>query len=165
MCSFIDKQARTFLYICLNIPNISYSINQFKRATLSYKHMLGLSTSTCSCWVFLCFHNPLNTDMDYRIFNVHYMWSFLCMRIHTGVGHTDNKLAPQHFLLWKTLTIFPCAPHEVQTSGLWISSLTLYQLSHPITQSLSNVFKVTVKVMETNRSILPCMSTVMPSLP
>ena len=24
----------------------------------------------CACWVFSCFHNPLNSDMDYRIFNV-----------------------------------------------------------------------------------------------
>ena len=23
-----------------------------------------------ACWVFLCFNNPLNFDMDYRIFNV-----------------------------------------------------------------------------------------------
>ena len=25
----------------------------------------------CACWVFECFHNPWNFDMDYRIFNVH----------------------------------------------------------------------------------------------
>ena len=43
----------------------------------------------------LCFHNPPNSDMDYRIFNV-CMWSFLCVRIHTGVGHSDNESA-QHF--------------------------------------------------------------------
>ena len=24
-----------------------------------------------ACWVFKCFHNPPNFDMDYRIFNVH----------------------------------------------------------------------------------------------
>ena len=24
----------------------------------------------CACWVFLCCHNPPNSDMDYRIFNV-----------------------------------------------------------------------------------------------
>ena len=24
-----------------------------------------------ACWVFRCFHNPSNSDMDYRIFNVH----------------------------------------------------------------------------------------------
>ena len=32
--------------------------------------------------LFCCFHSPPNSDMDYRIFNVH-MWSF-CMCIHTG---------------------------------------------------------------------------------
>ena len=48
-----------------------------------------------------CFHNPPNSYMDYRIFNVR-TWSFLCMRIHTHrVGHTDSESA-QHFLLWKT---------------------------------------------------------------
>ena len=31
--------------------------------------------------VFWCFHNPPNSDMDYRIFNMQ-MWSF-CLRIHT----------------------------------------------------------------------------------
>ena len=25
----------------------------------------------CACWVYQCFHIPLNSDMDYRIFNVH----------------------------------------------------------------------------------------------
>ena len=25
----------------------------------------------CACWVFYCLHNPPNSDMDYRIFNVH----------------------------------------------------------------------------------------------
>ena len=35
----------------------------------------ALLSPTNACWVFLCFHNPPNTDMDYRIFNVH-MWSF-----------------------------------------------------------------------------------------
>ena len=32
--------------------------------------------------LFCCFHSPPNSDMDYRIFNMH-MWSF-CMHIHTG---------------------------------------------------------------------------------
>ena len=25
----------------------------------------------CACWVFQCFHNPSNSDIDYGIFNVH----------------------------------------------------------------------------------------------
>ena len=34
-----------------------------------------------ACWVFLCFRNPPNSDMDYRIFIVH-IWSFVCMNVH-----------------------------------------------------------------------------------
>ena len=37
-----------------------------------------------ACWVSSCFHNPPNSDMDYRIF---YVRTFLCVRLHTGVGH------------------------------------------------------------------------------
>ena len=50
------------------------------------------------CWFFFlcaaipCFRNPPNYDMDYRIFNVR---TFLCVSIHTGVGHTDKESA-QH---------------------------------------------------------------------
>ena len=60
-----------------------------------------------ACWVFSCFCNPLNSDMDYRIFNVH-TWSFLCVRIHTGVGQTESESA-QHFWLGKSHTHFSCA--------------------------------------------------------
>ena len=54
-----------------------------------------------ACWVFSCFRNPPNSDMDYSIFNVP-TWSFLCVRIHMGVGHADSESA-QHFWLGKTL--------------------------------------------------------------
>ena len=40
------------------------------------------------CAVFSSFRNPPNTDMNYRIFNVR---TFLCVRIHTGVGHSDES--------------------------------------------------------------------------
>ena len=74
---------------------------------------------------------PPDSEMDYRIFNVR-TWSFLCVRVHTRVGYTDSEPA-QHFWLGKTLTICYCAPKGVWTSGLWISSPTSYQLSHPVT--------------------------------
>ena len=45
-------------------------------------------------WLFSCFHNPPNSDGDYRIFNVRTR-SFVCVRIHTGVGHTDIESAQQ----------------------------------------------------------------------
>ena len=60
--------------------------------------------------------------MDYRIFNV-CTWSFLCVRIHTGVGLTNSESA-QHFFLVLL---------RVWTSDLRILSPTLYQLSHPVT--------------------------------
>ena len=56
--------------------------------------MLGLS----------CFCNPPSFDMDCRIFNVR-TWSFLCMRIHMGVVHTDSESA-QCFWLGKTHSVF-----------------------------------------------------------
>ena len=42
------------------------------------------------CAIFSCFRNPPSSDIDYRIFNVR---TFLCVRIHTGVGHTDKESA------------------------------------------------------------------------
>ena len=67
-----------------------------------------------ACWVFLSFHHPPNSDIDYRIFNMH-TWSFLCVRIHTGVGHTNSK-STQHFWLGKTHNFFYCAPDGIHTS-------------------------------------------------
>ena len=81
--------------------------------------------------VFSCFRNPPNYDMDYGIFNVR---TFLCVRIHTGMGHTDNDESAQHFDSEK-LSIFSCAPDGIRTSyhGIhWISWPTLYPLSHHV---------------------------------
>ena len=56
-------------------------------------------------------------------------WSFVCVRMHTGVGgrHIDSE-STQCFGLGKTIIIVSCAP-----DGVWRSSPTLYQLSHPVT--------------------------------
>ena len=54
----------------------------------------AIPNPTNVCWVFSCFRNQPNYDMDYRIFNVR-TWLLLCVRMHTGVGHTDSELA-QH---------------------------------------------------------------------
>ena len=82
-----------------------------------------------ACWVFSCFRHPPNFDTDYRIFNLR-TWSFLCVRIHTGVGHTDSESA-QHFLLRKTHILFLCSRRDSFVH--WILSPKLYQLSHPVT--------------------------------
>ena len=56
--------------------------------------------------------------------------SSLCVRIHTGVGHTPTT-SRHNFFRSEKLTNFYCAPDGVRISGLWISSPTIYQLSHP----------------------------------
>ena len=87
--------------------------------------------------------------MDYRIFN---MCTFVCVRIHTGVGHTDESA--QHFDLEK-LTNFSCASDGIQTSGHgihWISKPTLYQLSHHVSLHA----KVTLVIHELKRVYFLC---------
>ena len=88
-----------------------------------------------------CFRNTIHrtlTYMDYRIFNVR-TWSFL--RLYTrGLG---TPTANQHNIFdWKILTIFVCAADGVRTSGLWISSPTLYQWSHHVTLSKVNTLLI-----------------------
>ena len=72
------------------------------------------------CWLVVSV--PPNSDMDYRIFfkfNVR-TWSFLCMRIHTVVGHTVT--ASQHNILdSEKATHFSCAPDTV--TGFELGSL------------------------------------------
>ena len=75
-------------------------------------------------WVFSCFRNPLNSDMVYRIFIVRTR-SFLCLRVHTGFGHTDSESA-QHFRLGKTRNFFLCAPDGILTIVLWIRVRHVY---------------------------------------
>ena len=55
-------------------------------------HQVEHSGTVGACWVSSCFHNSPNSDMDYRIV---YVRTFLCVRIHTGGGHTDNESAQQ----------------------------------------------------------------------
>ena len=72
-----------------------------------------LPSPTSACWVFSCFRNPLNSDMDYRIFNV-----IILMCIYTqGLGTQTS----QHNILTQK-NCLSCAPNGVQTSGLRISS-------------------------------------------
>ena len=49
------------------------------------------------CAVCSCFLIPPNSDMDYMIYNVRTFW---CVRVHMGVGHTDNESA-HHFWFGK----------------------------------------------------------------
>ena len=53
-----------------------------------------------ACWVFQRFHNPPNSDMDYRIFNVHADVSDVC-DLHTGVYGQTWKLYCTESWFWE----------------------------------------------------------------
>ena len=95
---------------------------------------LGLPHSifggTSACWLLSCFHNPLNSDMDYRIFNVH-TWSFGCVRMHRA-GGLGTPTVSQHNLFDSEKLSFPCAPDRIQTLDLWISTPTLQPMNQPV---------------------------------
>ena len=57
----------------------------------------------------------------------------ILMRAHTHRGWVLWQWVSTTFLTrGKTLTNLYCVPDSVWTLGLWISSVTLYQLSHPV---------------------------------
>ena len=60
---------------------------------LLYKSAFILLSVKCILF-FSCFRNPSNSNMDYMICYVRTRL-FLCVRVHTGVGHTDSA-ASQH---------------------------------------------------------------------
>ena len=98
-------------------------------ATVYSSRKSSANQSYSACWVFTCFCNPPNSDMDYRIFNVR-TWSFLCVRIHMRVGHTDRKSARCFWLGGGLSKFFMCSWRDLK---LGHRSPTPYQLSHPAT--------------------------------
>ena len=94
--AFFVSLANTRIYetrlyhICtLSCPNGNFSHGKFgsfsQRKTSSNRVALPNPNLWQSlCWVFSCSHNPPDSDMHYRIFNVRTR-SFLCVRIHMGV--------------------------------------------------------------------------------
>ena len=101
-----------------------YNIIKKEKKYINYTLKKSLYTLYTGSFCVSVIHLTLSV-MDYRIFNVH-MWSFLCVFI---------------FWLGKALTNFSCAPDwgRVLTSGLWISSPTLYQLSCPYSRNTTHI--------------------------
>ena len=75
------------------------------------------SVTQSHCWVFSCVSNPPNSLTNERTW-----WSFLCVRIHTGVGHSE-KLIKFVLRSWRDWN-----------SGHALWNPTLYQLTHPATR-------------------------------
>ena len=103
MCTWLPYCLQFFFLFSIHfiIPFGKFGPPYLVKATAAARRALPSPAS--ACWVFLCFRNPPNSNMDYRIFNVR-IWSFLCVRTHTGVGHTNNELA-----LGKTDNFFLCS--------------------------------------------------------
>ena len=57
-----------------------------------------------------------------------------CACIYTHRGWAHQQRVSRTFLTQKNSQKIYCAPDGIQTSALWITSPTLYQLSHPITK-------------------------------
>ena len=73
---------------------------------------------TSAYWLFPCFHRTLTWTTGY-LTCVHGL--SVCVRIHTGVGHTDSE--SQHNLFdSENLKVFLCSFDRIQTLDLWISS-------------------------------------------
>ena len=118
---------RFFFIIHLNIiPFGKFRPPHLGKATAAAS--AALLSPTSACWVFSCFRNPQNSDMDYRIFNVR-TWS-----VTQGLG---TLIMSRHNIFdFEKLTNLSCAPDGVRTAGFWIVSSTLYQLSHPVSPRL-----------------------------
>ena len=63
----------------------------------------ALPSPASAWWACSCFRNPPNSNMDYRICKAR-VWSFVCVRIHTGVWAHRQRVT-QHC----------CAPDGVRT--------------------------------------------------
>ena len=115
-------------------------INPFREIRVRLQQSTQLLSPTIACWVFSCFRNPPYSNMLVRA----------CVRIHTGVWHTDESA---HFWLRKT-----CAPdetrgtrtpvmhgikYELESDALPIEpprhqlSHPGHQLNHPFTSSVT----------------------------
>ena len=73
--------------------------------------------------------------MAWECFLILLSFAFYLMGAYTqqGLGtHADSESAQHFWLLGGKLSDFSCAPGGVWTSGLWIWSQTLYQLSRPL---------------------------------
>ena len=90
-----------------------------------------------ACWVFLCFRNPPNSDVDYRIF-IARDHSCACVYTRGLHGHTDSESA-QHVWLGRTHKLFLYSWRDSKLRPL-DPRPTLYQLSHHVTNVHTEMF-------------------------
>ena len=94
---------------------------QWVKATATARAAL-LPSPTSACWVFSCFRNPPNTDMDYRIFNMR-TWSLLLLLYRRGWAYrqrvsTTVLTRKKSFRFLVLLTGFELGPWTVKSDAL-----------------------------------------------
>ena len=102
------KHQKTYTLL---IPFEKFGAPHLDKATAAAR--AALPSPISACWVFSCFRNPPNSDMDYRIFNVR-TWPFLSVHMHTG-GWAHRHRVSTTFLTRKNSISFSCAPDRIQT--------------------------------------------------
>ena len=103
--SVATKQCFSYFkkYIHFIIPFGKFGPPYLGKVTVAAR--VAQPSPTCACWVFLCFRNPPNSDMDYWIFTVR-MGSFLCVPIHTGGWAHRQRVNTIGFLTRKKTHFF-----------------------------------------------------------
>ena len=111
---------------------------QGKRTAMVGRYPGWVFFSCLQCFRVSVIHRTL--DMDCRIFNVR-TWLFLCVCIHTGVGHTGNESA-QHSDLEKLSQFFLLlrTGFKPLVFGSWVDALPIEAPHHPVW----NIFYVCV---------------------
>ena len=87
-----------WFFIHFIIPFGNFRLPHLGKTTAAAR--AALTRLQSACWVFSCFRNPLNSDMDYIR-----TWSFLCVRVHTG-GWAHRQRVSTTFLTQKNWQIF-----------------------------------------------------------
>ena len=100
----------------------------------------ALHNRTNACWVFSCFRNPRNSDMDCRIFNVRRLCDHSRACVHRRGLVTLT--ASQHNILDSEKTLIKSV-FLVLLTGLKLGSCMECELSHHITHRWHNQFSDT----------------------
>ena len=120
-----------------SVGGLAY-VTVFKSPPLVQPHSVFGGTS--ACWFVARFHNPSNSDKDYRIFNVR-TWSFVCVRWAHRQRVTTTFLTRKNSVFLVLLTGFEPSTFgsPVQRSNHWAntsSQLFIYVLDFVLKDQL-----------------------------
>ena len=112
-----------FLFSRTILCHWDFSYGKFGLLCASHLQQLCYQTYG-TCWVFQCFYNLQNSDMDYVIF---YIWLDInsCMLLHIGVCRHCKRVRKESWLWEKN----PLPPQGIKLPQRCVSP-TLYQMNY-----------------------------------